>query len=199
MAVPADWDFGEAAWALDPVIRVSAPSSIRLWGAGTQYIGWVALCKKPDSLCLPQGRIVTYLRIAANGFSVIPFRNQSANGSASPLNGYYLLGLVGNHRLYRIVAGAATQLDTWPAAWFTANTWHLIRLSWWLAYNYQNAKTFGMRLERYVAGEWVILRTTYDITNMWEYSGVNRVGIGSSHDGVGFSYFDDTEIWKPSE
>lgn len=199
MAVPADWDFSATNWILDVSQYVSPPSSLRIASTGLVPIGQVALCKKADSLCLPQGRIVTYLRTSPACYPNIHFRNQAANGSADPLNDYNLFGTVGTFRFYRVVAGVDTTLDNWGAAWFTANTWHLLRLSWWTAYDTQNVKSLAMRLERFFEGEWVIDRTYYDTENLWADSDVNRVGVGSRRHPTYYCWFDDTEIWKPSE
>ncbi|MBA7684533.1 hypothetical protein ES703_92937 [subsurface metagenome] len=199
MAVPGDWDFSYPDWELNTDFYTSAPSSIRIEGNDTDPRGIVALCKKAASLDLPQGRIVTQARRGFRARPAFYFRNQAAFGSSNNANTYRLYLYDTTFLLQRIVAGVQTALDTWGGSWWTQDAWHLIRLTWWVAYNKQNVASLAIRLEYWDGANWIINRTYYDTANRWETSGINRCGPGTHSSPGRFTYFDDTEIWAPSE
>lgn len=187
-----DWDKPATDWKLDTDFFVSPPSSLYSWNTTPQAF----LCRLADSLCLPTGRIVSWIRPQFQTAYWLTFRNQVALGS-SDLKDCYLIATSSYTRVDfgKRVNNVYTKLDEWLMSWSLA-TWIQVRVTWWTTYDAQNQPTMAVHLEAYEGGAWVDKGTLYDSDNLWSTSTVNRLGLAVTTGGISF---DDTEIWKPTE
>lgn len=185
-----DWDKPAADWKLDTVFYISAPSSLYCWFNTPNAF----LCRLADSLILPAGRLVTYVRPQFTTDYWLTFRNQAVLGTQEVKDCY----LISTHATNRIdfgkrVNNVYTKLAEWVAA-FTLNNWHHIRISWWTTYDDMNTPSLAVHLEIYEAGAWADKGIQYDTDNLWVDSGVNRLGLACYATAISY---DDTQVWKP--
>lgn len=187
-----DWDKLGTYWRLDENHYISPPTSLFFYYEETKAF----LCRLPDSLCLPVGRLVGYFRYGYIVTYSFTFRNQAPLGTAN-ISNTYMLASSGYLRMDfgKRVADVYTLLGQWPVSW-GLETWYRYRLTWWNAYNPQNVLSLAVQLEREEDGVWVDKGILYDTDNLWADSDVNRVGL--THP-PGSIWFDDTEIWIPKE
>lgn len=185
------WDFKGSNWQLSTAQYVSAPSSLRQTSSTSLQI----LCRVPATLCVPQGRIVTWVRVSAPYRHLLTFRHQSPLGSVVTDNCYYLSYYEYSWTyLYRLVAGHNVSIGRFSIGPIL-NTWNLLRLTWYNCYNPQNVPSLCVHLERWADPNWLDGGLLYDPENKWHDSEVNRMGLhGNSSD----NYWDDTELWVPA-
>lgn len=180
-----DWDFLNNNWALDNVLFVSPPSSLKFTVAANRTT------IKPTTVPianLKEGRIIMWIRgILANADTSIIFRYQDA------LNGYYLYArTAADSRLYRYLGGVNTQLSASGINWLPINTWVRMRLTWW-----NDAVGLVVRSEYWTAGAWAqIMPDGYDAPNHWKDIG-GPIGMGNYGSGNNSNLFryDDTYIY----
>ena len=187
-----DWDKSTVTWELDTDLYISPPSSLNIWGSGNKCF----LCRLPDALNLPDGRVITWFHIAWKDNFILSFRNQATLGNANLANTYLIRDVdVSKWALAKYVNDAYTAIG--EIAWtHELNTWYKCRLTWWTTYDAQNNPNFAVQFEVDEAGQWVSKGILYDIANLWQESGTNRCGPATS---TGYVHYDDTEIWKPEE
>lgn len=196
----ADWDFqrGANARSLDPSYYISPPTSLKFTtdpSLGSNTI----LCRIPETLCLPQGEVRTWLRRDTPYIGPTPgsFRNQAALGGASIANCYFFYMQYAFIVLYRSINNAWTEIYTWD--WPEPdNVWYHFRTFWYNGKTPAEVPALCVDLYREIAGEWVKQGdTAYDTANWWKDSEINRCGpfcyVGTNRQ----SWFDDTEIWGP--
>lgn len=195
----ADWDWYDAKQrALDNTIYVSPPSSLRISSYDTTWRNNCWLCKYSGTTCIPDGRLVTYLRRhhPTYGRHMLIFRNQKAVGGADWQNCYAIYFIETEIRVVRIEAGAQTVLQiinyTLPI-----NEWHRFRVTFYSGTNPEGTPALNIILEHYQAEEWILFGdVSYDPLDKWADSAVNRLGGLSFTRNTDPNHWDDTEIWK---
>jgi len=192
----ADWDFANTNWELDTSNYVSSPASLHMWDNHSA-------CKITETLDIPEGRIVAYLRffrdwgVSPNFPLILAFRNNDDVGTVTTTtevgliaNGYnFWLGAYEKEaRLYEGDSLIVTKsLVSYPA---DAHVFNKYRITFWISDG-----VLIVRPEWYdeSAEEWKKLADDLtDSTPAFEEPN-NRIGIGAN-DGDG--WFDDIEIWK---
>jgi len=195
----SDWDKNaDATYTLDTTQYVSAPRSLRLGGPGSTQPDTQFLCRVAPTRNLPQGAIVTSLRTTyGDGGHRIHFRNQSVLGESSFLHSYYIQYFGGDALFNIIVGGDITILGTFILNTL-ANTWYKDRITWWNGKTPDAEDCITVRLERWIAGEWLQQNDwLYDTVNRWYDSAVNRCGVGCDEQNDEYHWLDDTELWAP--
>lgn len=187
-----DWDKPAAGWELDTDNYISPPSSLYFFLNAPHAF----LCRLAGSLCLPSGRLVTYVRPFFLDDYWLTFRNQATLGTEEVKDCY----LIATDRTSRIEFGKRvnnvyTLLAEWVTTW-TIGIWQRVRVTWWTTYDDMNTPSLAVHLEVWEDEAWADKGIKYDTDNLWADSEVNRCGLASFHSGIGW---DDTEIWKPTE
>jgi len=204
LAVPhhsaSDWDFS-CTWGLDNSIYVIPPASLRVTTTNDAIARLPVLCRKADTLNLPQGRIETQWRNSYTGYALnaIYFRQQSTLGAFDTNNTYMFW--VASDRCYaaKRVAGTPTTFGSFQYDSHAINTWYRERWTWW-----KEAGALAMRYEYWNGSQWVtVTPDIYDSSPSFEGSGTNRCGVGVNAMGGGGSqshnlWFDSTLIEWPS-
>lgn len=188
-----DWDWSDANWNLSTLLFHSAPTSLRLEGVGLT----LNLCNLSDALCLPQGKLVTWLHWQTGLYGIIHFRNQKAVPDVDFVNCYYVRIEVNRVRLYRRVNSVDSLLGDWTPL-VEVNTWREWTVTWWLFLEPHENPVLRIRLNGAAAGgagAWE--EEVDDPANQWADSETNRVGLAGLATAF-HEYFDDTEIWKPT-
>ncbi|MBA7535663.1 hypothetical protein ES705_27921 [subsurface metagenome] len=197
----ADFDWSDVnKRALDTGLFVSPPSCLRCRNdqAGFETVHF--LCKHADTLDIPDGRIVCWMRTHhpnSAGFR-LTFRNQCADGSADFANCYFIGIFTDTTYIGHRIAGDETYFRTITWAW-APDTWYHIRLTWESEPDPGNGTRIKITFELEVDDEWVQQGdTAYDSADLWKDSGTNRVG-GSRETHISYpNYEDDTEYWAKS-
>ena len=192
----ADWDFRAGlVYALDNVIFISAPSSIRITPTIANTIHVLSLNRDAACITLPEGRIETQWRVTGIGTGAgcgVIFRNQGALGVIDEANTYYVNFFSESAVVAKTVGGGVTALGSWALGHVT-NTWYRERVTWW-----NEAPVLLIRYEYWDGANWVI--PAADITDPapdFGASATNRVGLGSLNIGAN-AYYDDTMIYGPA-
>lgn len=169
----------------------SAPRSLRATADPITRV----FCALPDSLCLPQGRLITWYRIAFNWVPLFFFRSQGTN--PSPTVGHYRIrcSLIDDTRLEYYGPTGNWTVGSWP--WkLQVGPWHRLQITWWSASDDQGNHALSVELEAWEAGAWVSKGILFDTADMHKLSITNRVGFTLR--GTADWRIDDTSIWKPS-
>ena len=189
----SDWDWSDANWELYDGMYKSAPTSLRFINTALT----LNLCNLADSICLPQGKLVTWHNAYDDVNGILHFRNQEPAPNASFANCYYVR-LEENHiSLYRRVNNVDTTLGDWTPL-NQRNTWRHWTVTWWLYHAPYQDPAIRIRINGEpagAAGPWE--EQVDDPANQWAESETNRCGLA----GVAPSrpqMFDDTEIWLPT-
>jgi len=189
----SDWDWSDSNWDLYTGQLKSPPTSLRFTGATLT----LNLCNLDDSLCLPQGKLVTWHYFDTGIYGVIHFRNQKAAPDVDFANCYYVR-LEKNHvRLYRRVNNVDTVLGDWTPL-NPEYTWRLWTVTWWLYHAPYQDPVIRIRINGAAAdaaGPWQ--EQVDDPANQWAASETNRCGLAGLATAY-HEYFDDTEIWLPT-
>jgi len=190
-----DWDFqAQLGYALDSAIYVVEPSSLRLtsWVYGLYLM---ALCRRSNVLCLPDGQIHTWMRHSDRGRTepVITFRHQSPLGSVAFDNCYWATFDTAYVQLILTVDGVTHRTWLWTLA-NPINTWLRRRITWWMT-----ATTLNFQLDYWDGSNWVQFGDILSDPNPpWTDSDVNRVGLGVNLTDPGYyDWFDETYILGP--
>lgn len=197
----ADFDWSDVNQrSLDTGVYVSPPSSLRC-ASDIEAFKWVHfLCKHPDTLDVPDGRIICWMRTSHPNQAgwALTFRNQCANGSADYANCYFVRVFMTITYLGYRQADSEHYLVNAPWAW-VKDTWYHIRLTWESEPDPGNGTRIKFTFEVEVDGEWVQQgATAYHTADLWKDSGTNRMG-GSRNTYITFpNYEDDTEYWAKS-
>lgn len=187
----SDWDFSSGGWEISSAHHVSPPTSLHGTGDPDVFV----LCRIPETLCLPQGRYIEYIRQPYGYHAGILFHNQAPLGQANRQNCYQvLLTSTVQTRLYKYVNGAPTVLHTWPYT-RPSDTWFHVRITWWITYGPHCQKSLEVELEVWDGANWISYGTYVHPNPPWVDSDINREGM--YHPGPG-AYRDDTEIWGPA-
>lgn len=188
-----DWDFTGPDWRLDDTRYVSPPTSLATSGA---YGPYSVICRLPETLVLPYGRIVYWCCFYEASHASAVFRNQSPLGTAHWRDTYYLRLLGGvQSQILRVENFGVFWREYIP--WTPAlNIWHHVRLTWWLGLAPGDIPALAIRVEVEEEGGWVSKGDFFDPTNKWVNSGINRVG-HYLHRTAEIQRIDDTEIWGP--
>jgi len=194
-----DWDWSDTAQrSLDTNIYVSEPSSLSCESTAGAWQTVLFLCKYEGTLCIPNGRLITYLRHHHPNlpFQYILFRNQHPLGETGFANTYLVYFQKDMVEFTRYVDGGAVWSQNTP---FTkaVEAWERFRLTWFSGTNGDGAPALVIVLEKELAGEWIqIPPTIYDLADGWKDSELNRIG-GMATTWIGHpDWWDDTEIWK---
>ena len=192
-----DWDFQYADWTLDTAYYVDSPTSLRLDASVAPKGHWTVLCRTADTQVIEQGRIVTWVRLPNNSLdhALLVFRNQSALGSPTLTNSYYIDIYNSLDRwFYRDTDNLDWLLATF-GAYGAIETWAKFRVTWWNGKNLQNVDATVCRFEYWNGSAWVQVGSdAYDTNQRGKGSATNRAGIGTVSQSVA-SWFDLTEIW----
>jgi len=197
-----DWDFANANWELDTSIYVSSPASLKIYNNHTA-------CKIPETLDIPEGRIVSYIRfgddwgVEYGQCPVLSFRNNDDAGTITVTsgefrdysfvaNGYNIW--LNNYELeIRFYEGGVAGLIAKKSIVSKpphANVFNKYRFTFWISDG-----VLIMRPEWYDETEetWKSMTDDFtDSTPAFEEPN-NRVGVGNDK---GSNWFDDIEIWK---
>ncbi len=188
-----DWDFSDANWDLYTGQYKSAPTSLRFTGAALT----LNLCNLVDSICLPQGKLVTWHYFETGIYGILHFRNQEPAPDASFTNCYYVR-LEENHiRLYRRVNNVDTILGNWTPL-NEKNTGRVWTVTWWLYHAPYQDPIIRIRINGEAAGMAPPFEEQVDDpANQWAESETNRCGLAGLATAY-HEYFDNTEIWLPT-
>jgi hypothetical protein len=189
--VVADWDKEFSYWSLDTSVKVSDPSSIRIYNLTGDYFH-AFLSRDASAQNVRDGMMIGYcLYSSSTGGFGFNFRNQAALGAANHNNCYLWYYYAYEHalRLYRVVNGGFTLLRSVSLS-LSADTWYKFRTSWW---SDPGLGGLVIRLERWDGSNWVKVFDDYvDSGDYWKDSSVNRCGPLGYRSG---GYHDDTEIY----
>lgn len=197
-----DWDYEDPGPYISDEVYVSAPTSL----AAQQKVGLIrqgwAFCKLPAALCVPDGRIVSGIRlcdaIAIRLYWFFRAQAYPPEGQVDPDNCYALFYRCQDVRLYRIVGGGLSLLYDYnfptPLA---AETWYWFRLTFWQYLPADLVKLLRVTLDRWISGAWENLFIKDDSDNMWAESEINKVGFNLRYGAAQkITAIDDTEIWE---
>lgn len=189
----SDWDWSDSNWKLDPDRSISPPTSLSFFNTPLT----LNLCNLADSLCLPQGKLVTYHYAYSQLNGILHFRNQEPAPDVSFANCYHVKLEVNHIRLYRRVNNVDTLLGDWDP-YNPNNNWRLWTVTWWLYHAPYQEPALRIRINGAVSGETSSWQEQVDDpANQWAASEVNRCGLA----GIAPTWaqnFDDTEIWLPT-
>ncbi|RLG36863.1 MAG: hypothetical protein DRN91_06920 [Candidatus Alkanophagales archaeon] len=190
-----DWDF-TGWWTLNTSIYVSPPASVEFG----DHAG--ALCKVTETLDIPEGRLVFYVRHADDWHDTyttgwnIHFRVNddvggfSVDGSGFAVNGYTVHTWVHGYSV-ELWEGGSKVTGKGIISAPHANQWGKYRVTFWISED-----VLIVRKEWYDGGaeEWKkMIDDLTDVSPTFEEPN-NRVGIGNRY--WYNSWFDDIEIWK---
>ncbi|MBA7556279.1 hypothetical protein ES705_48979 [subsurface metagenome] len=192
-----DWQHGASYRSLSATHFISAPTSLRFMAPTPPSIYTTALCRIASTLCLPQGEVRTWWRMAAAEMNVLTFRNQAPLDSADRENCYLLYSLPTRFRLFRVLAGHMTIVGD-ALFDYTSDTWHHVRCRFWNGENPEGVPCLCVNIYVEEEGDWVQCSITlYDEVNLFKDSDINRCGILPASVFNIPNYYDDTEIWGP--
>ena len=185
----SDWDFSSANWELTALNYVSAPTSLH-----STLTDLLVLCRLPLSLCLPVGRMTTWI-IRDNTYPpCITFRHQTALGDASNQAAYRIrFNSATITRLYYWDGAAETLIDSW-ATGISAIDWTRNQITWWNGVNLQGLPALCVEYHKWADPNWQSQGIRYDTNNRHKDSDINRCGFQRLHKAT---WVDDTEIWIP--
>lgn len=189
-----DWDWSDANWHLTNSIPGELPDSLTFDAPSLT----ICLCKLPDSLNLPQGKLVFSHYFEGSDYAAIIFRNQAQQGVATFINCYWVKITENSVILYQRVSGINTQLAAWTPI-NDPNTGRNWIITWWVYKAPNQPDVLRIHIHGNPAGhdEW---ETQFDDpTNLWVTSSVNRAGVGGLKIGADREYYDYTEVWKPQD
>ncbi len=194
----ADWDWGFASGyrSLSAAWYKSAPTSLLIAGA-VPYATGIWLCRHADTLVLPDGEVKAWLKRGMNAHPYFFFRNQSALGTATWNNTYYLRGYGLQWQFVRRVNSSDTVLKYKGTCLANSEEGHF-SVKWYSGVNPGEGPALVVELYKEVSpGEWVLQFTVYDNADQWKESAINRCGQGYVGGGGNTFWYDDTEIWGP--
>ena len=190
-----DWDFANSNYYLDTTNYVSSPASLRL------YENHCA-CKITETLDIPEGRIVAYIKFEEDWGDydrpvLLSFRNNDEVGtinmdSSTRLILYgYNFEISNGYRVVRLYEGTAEietkNIVSRPTSALVFNKY---RITFWISDG-----VLIVRSEWYdeSAEEWKKMADDLTDTSPAFEEPNNRVGVGAK---VRNAWFDDIEIWK---
>jgi hypothetical protein len=191
-AATTDWDFSSADWDLYTSFYISPPSCLRFKGANI-------LCKAENTTDILEGRLQGWFRegysFSGYLFLYLYFLNYSSIGSVYTTYGYTLTLPYSPSSTYpwKLQKDTTTLYSgsSYLTGNFSLNTWHHLRLTWWLSNN-----VLIVRLEKESDGTWS--KVIDDLTDSSpSYQTLKRVGCrvaGNTTNPYGFC--DDLEIFK---
>jgi hypothetical protein len=197
-----DWDYSTPAPYVTEAQFVSSPTSLAArYEPPFNRQGW-AMCNLADTLCLPQGRLVTWYR--APGYHPVSFLfrsqfNPSEEKNDPFYNAYEVKIQTSVWMIYRYENGVLTGLGEGniPNP-FNLNEWAHLRVTW---YNWQfgiGESLLRIIIEEEVDGEWVQQAYVDDDANLFAESEDNRVGFQVIHANLAEpTCIDDSEVWEP--
>jgi hypothetical protein len=193
-----DWEQGTSYRSLSAAKYVSPPTSLLMQVPGGSQVSCAVLCRRADTLCLPEGELRTWYQTYVTTYPFACFRNQAALGSANALNCYYFQIASNRIDLWRRVGGSASKINSFYYT-FTGATWYHLRFVWWNGATESGTPALAVAVYIEVGSVWAQIGSVYyDTLNLWSTSEVNRVGLWPWIANNWYSYFDDTEIWGPS-
>lgn len=194
----ADWDFSTAAWSLDLVTLISAPSSLRFnVTTGTSVLP--VLLKHAVVGAIAQGKIDTWLRGQALGSQqpYLFFRAQAADGGASPNDSYAVTFTASLFSwLYRDAGGVQSSLGNFAIV-LVNDTWQRVRITWWEGKDPWNVDATVLRLDFWDGASWIQQGVDLYDTNRRNWNSArNRPGVGMKRGAGSYKvWFDDTYIY----
>jgi hypothetical protein len=196
-----DWDFQHDALyrSLSPAAYVSFPTSLKFTGPDGNLRSDTILCRIAETQCLAQGEVRTWVRWKTYGQYPAIFRNQHALGGANLDDCYALTVFTTSWKLYRVIDGGFVLIGE-TAASSSVETWEHWRTVYWNGLTPDLEEALCVELYKEVDSSWVKQGDTlYDTQNQFKDSEINRSGFDGRFDDTWTPYFDDTEIWGPSE
>ncbi|MBA7558078.1 hypothetical protein ES705_50867 [subsurface metagenome] len=193
-----DWDFErpDTDYSLSPLEFVSPPTSLRLF-ISDMSVRCTFLCRIPETLCLPQGEIRTWILNPYASVRVACFRNQAPLGTSHPHDCYYLI-LSFDKAYFYYYWGGISQLISQQACPYPVGEWVHWRVFWYNGKTPGDVDALCVDLYREIAGEWEKQGATfYHTANLWADSEINRCGFLHYIRAGDAVYYDDTEIWGP--
>lgn len=195
----ADWDWNTLKNAtLSTDHYVSPPTCLKIGipdGAGMMTY-W--LCRHPDTLNLPEGRIDWYSHHTpfVGAPAHIMFRNQEPLGNVTITFCYHIeFGL--NTGTIRRRNGLDIELLATFDYTRRNNQWCHYRASWYNGFNGDGLPALVIELEEEVEGVWqAIWPPVYDTVNAFADSDINRVGQHQTGLEEYPTYHDDTSIYR---
>lgn len=188
--VVSDWDFENTSWSLSTTYYVSPPSSL--------YLGVnAALCKHSEAMRVTNGMIVSYVFIPSGTHTpALAFRREMPAGSAHRFYYGYTLylpyGTASYAYMYYYESTSITRSLQSPTRNLPQQAvWNLLRATWW---SDPGGAGLMVRLEWFRNNEWV--KVCDDLNDPYDgkkTANIARTGLAVMY---GYSYFDDTEIWK---
>jgi len=186
----ADWTFQTNKWQLtDKWGTISPPYALN----GTGGVCGV-ISNYPNTLAMPDGRLVTWFRRLGIRRAQLAFRVQSSPGPLDATGWYRVrTGTAEIDDLWYLGPTGSYLVGTWNWKDPTAN-WKRVRLTWWRGSTDQGIPALCVQLERWDGAAWIDLGTLYDINDMHAGAVYNMLGLVLWDDGL---VYDNTEIWSP--
>ena len=191
-SAPANWDTPLESWQRTEMGFVSPPSSLQKF---THIIRDSAQVNHPDAICIPQGRIQSWVYLSNHFVSTwLIFRSTAPLGTSVVTNLYSAaIRPIDNfwYFSYRL-AGVTHNIATPPCIPLGINTWHHIRADFTREGDHLHCSFFVE-----VAGVWQQQGATASHLNPhFDGSPLLRVGLhGTLNLADTFCRFDDFHVW----